>query len=75
MLNNQLGKYQVKYMNANIKPLIDDLFNLWDNITMYAISIPIGKKQFQFHGILAWTIHDSPGLTHFCGMKLYVACH
>ena len=31
------------------------------------ISRPIWKKQFQFHGILAWTIHDAPRLTHFCG--------
>jgi hypothetical protein len=65
---NQLGKYQVKYMNVYIEPLIDELQKLWDGITMYDISRPIGKKQFQFHGILTWTIHDAPGLTHFCGM-------
>jgi hypothetical protein len=55
-------------MNVCIKPLIDELQNLWDGITMYDISRPIKKKQFQFHGILTWTIHDAPGLIHFCGM-------
>ena len=36
---NQLGKYQVKYMNVYIKPLIDELLDLWKGITMYDISI------------------------------------
>jgi hypothetical protein len=35
---------------------------------MYDICKPIGKKIFQCRGILLWTIHDAPGLTHFCGM-------
>ena len=73
MLNDQLGKYQVKDMNVYIEPLIDDLLKLWVGINMYDISRPIGKKQFQFHGILSWTIHDAPGLTNFCGMQIYVA--
>jgi hypothetical protein len=68
---NQLGRYQVKYMNVYIEPLIDELLKLWTNVTMYDISIPIGKKRFQFHGILSWTIHDAPGLIHFCGILLY----
>ena len=55
-------------MNVYIEPLINELLNLWVGITMYDISRPIGKKQFQSHGILAWTIHDALRLTHFCGM-------
>ena len=68
MFIDQLGKYQVKDMNVYIEALIDELLNLWTRIIMYDISRPIGKKQFQFHGILAWTIHDALGLIHFCGM-------
>jgi hypothetical protein len=64
----QLGKYQVKYMNVYIDPLIEELLNLWEGITMYDIYKPIGQKRFQCRGTLLWTIHDSPGLTHFCGM-------
>ena len=63
-----IGKYQVKDMNVYIEPRIDDLLKLWVGITMYDISRPIGKKQFRFHGILAWTIHDALELTHFCGI-------
>ena len=63
-----LGKYQVKDMNMYIEPLIDELLKLWNDITMYDISRPIGHRQFQFHAMLVWTIHDAPGLTHFCGM-------
>ena len=33
-------------MNVYIEPLIDELLKLWDGITMYDISRPIGKKQF-----------------------------
>ena len=65
---NKLGKYQVKDTNVYIEPPIDELLNLWVGITMYDISGPIGKKDFQFHGILVWTIHDAPGLTLCCGM-------
>ena len=68
MLNDQLGKYKVKDMNVYIEPLIEELLKLWVGIIMYEISRPIGKKQFQFHGILAWKIHDAPRLTHFFGM-------
>ena len=65
---NQLRKCQVKDMKVYIEPLIDELLKLWDNNTMYDISRPTGRKQFQCYGILAWTIHDAFGLTHFCGM-------
>ena len=64
----QLGKYQVKDMNVYIEPLIDELLKLWVDITMYGIYKPIKEKKFQFYGKLVWTIHDAPGLTHFCGM-------
>jgi hypothetical protein len=64
----QLGKYQVKDMNVYIEPLIDEILKLWVGITMYDICKPIGKKKFKFRGILLWTIHNAPGLTHFCGM-------
>ena len=63
-----LGKYKVKDINMYIKPLIDDLLNLWNDITMYDISRPIGHGHFQFHAMLVWTIHDAPTLNHFCGM-------
>ena len=68
MLFIQLGKYQVKDMNLYIVPLIDDLLDLWNGFTMYDISRPIGQKQFKFHAMLVWTIHDALGLTHFYGM-------
>ena len=64
----QLDKYQVKDINVFIESLVNELLNLWVGITMYDISRPIGQKQYQFHGILAWTIHDALRLTHFCGM-------
>jgi hypothetical protein len=60
-------------MNVYIEPLIDGLLNLWIGITMYDISRPIGKRRFQFHGILSWTIHDASG-SHFCGILLLYFC-
>ena len=64
----QLGKYQVKDMNAYIEPLVDELLKLWVSITMYNISRPKGKKEFQFHAMLIWKIHDALGITHLCGI-------
>ena len=66
--SNQSGKYQVEDMNVYIEPLIDELLNLWNGITMYDVSKPIRQMQFQFHPMLVWKIHDAPGLTHFYGM-------
>ena len=67
--SNQLGKFQVKDMNVQIEPLIDELLNLWNGITMYYdVSIPIRQRQFQFHAMVVWTIHDAPRLTQFCGL-------
>ena len=64
----RLGKYQVKYMNVYIELLIDELLELWNGVTMYDVSRPIGQRKFQFHVMLVWTIHDALGLTHFYGM-------
>jgi hypothetical protein len=55
-------------MYVYIEPLINELLKLWSDITMYDVCKPIRNKKFQFHGILVWTIHDAPGLTHLCGM-------
>jgi len=33
-------------MDVYIEPIIDELLNLWVDITMYDISKPVGKKQF-----------------------------
>ena len=66
--SNQLGKFQVKHVNVYIEPLIDELLKLWNDISMYDVSRPIGQRQFQFHAMVVWTIHDAPGLTHFFGL-------
>ena len=36
--SNQLGTYQVKYMNVYIEMLIDELLKLTNDITMYDVS-------------------------------------
>ena len=64
----EIGKYQVKYMNVYVEPLINKLLKLWDNITVYDICKPIRHMEFQFRGIIVWRIHDALGLKHFFGM-------
>ena len=66
--SNQSGEFQVKDMNVYIEPLIDELLKLWNGITMYGVSRPIQQRQFQFHAMVVWTIHDAPELTQFCGL-------
>ena len=66
--SNQSGKFQLKDMNVYVEPLIDELLKLWNAINMYDISRPIRQRQFQFHAMVVWTIHDAPGLTQFCGL-------
>ena len=50
--SNQSGKFQVKYMNVCIEPLIDELLKLWNDITMYDVSRPIRQRKFQFHAMV-----------------------
>ena len=50
--SNESGKFQVKDMNVYIEPLIDELLNLWNDITMYDVSRPIRQRQFQFHAMV-----------------------
>ena len=57
--NYESGKFQVKDMNAYIEPLIDELLELWNGITMYDVSRPIRQRQFQFHAMVVWTIPDA----------------
>ena len=66
--SNQSGEYQVKDMNVYIETLLEELLKLWNGITMYDVSRPIRQSKFQFHAMLVWEIHDSPRLTHFCGL-------
>ena len=55
-------------MNVYIEPLIDELVDLWNGVTMYDISRPVvTQMEFEFHAMILWTIHDAPGLTHFYG--------
>lgn len=66
---NQLGKYRVKDMNVYIEPLIDELAELWNDVTMYDISRPIASEmEFEFHAMLVWKIHDSTWIIHFFGL-------
>ena len=47
---NQLGKYQDKDMNVHIEPLINDLVELWNNVTVYNISRPVvTQREFELH--------------------------
>ena len=66
--SNQSGKFQVKDMNVYIEPLIDELLKLLNGITMYDVSRPIRQRQFQFHAMVVWTIHNALGLTSFFGL-------
>ena len=66
--SNQSGKFQVKDMNVYIEPLIDEVLKLWNDITMYDVSRPIRQRQFQFHAMVVWTIHNAPGLNSFCSL-------
>ena len=44
--SSQSVKFQVKDMNVYIEPLIYELLKLWNGITMYELSRPIRKENF-----------------------------
>jgi hypothetical protein len=56
-------------MNVYIEPLINELLELWKGITIYDISRRVGvQREFEFHSMLVWIIHDDPWLKNFHGM-------
>ena len=64
------GKHQVKNMDVNIAPFIDEMQLLWKGIRMYDISPPPSNRSFILYGVLCWTIHDFLGLgVHFGKIK------
>lgn len=57
------SRRQVKNMDVYLKPLLDELKELWEEIHVYDVSRPITKKRsFTLYGICAYTIHDYRGL-------------
>ena len=54
-------------MDVYMEPLIDELRELWDGVNMYDVSRPINDRNFVFHAILIWTIHDALRHSICCG--------
>jgi len=52
------GKHQVRNMDANLAPFIDEMQLLWKGTRMYDISHPPSNRSFMLYGVLCWTIHD-----------------
>ena len=46
--SNQSGKFQVKDMNVYIKPLIDELLNLWNDIICMTYLDQYDKRNFNY---------------------------
>ena len=57
-------------MDTYLQPLIEEFKSLWNGVAMHDISRPIQERNFKFHGILGWTMHDYPGLG-VCSSKLF----
>jgi hypothetical protein len=57
------GRKQVKNMDVYLKPLVDELKELWEGIYVYDVSRPITTDMsFTLYGICSYTTHDYPGL-------------
>jgi hypothetical protein len=64
------GRFQVKNMDTYLQPLIEECKSLWNGVVMHDISRPIQERNFMFHGIICWTMHDYPGLG-VCSSKYF----
>lgn len=63
------GRRQVNNMDVYLKPLVDELKELWEGINVYDASIPIATEMsFTLYGIYAYTTHDYPRLRVCSGM-------
>ena len=57
-------KRKVKNVDVYIKPLIDELEELWRGIEVTNLSRPALRRYFFWKAILMWMVHDFPSYGH-----------
>ncbi|RYA73316.1 hypothetical protein DD595_25115 [Enterobacter cloacae complex sp. 4DZ3-17B2] len=57
------GRYKVGNMDVYLRPLLEELQQLWIGIEVVDMSRHTGRRNALIRGILMWTMHDYPGLT------------
>lgn len=61
------GRYKVKNMDVYLRPLLEELQQLWAGIEVVDMSRHIGRRNSFIRGIMMWTMHDYPGLSEASG--------
>jgi ribosomal protein S27AE len=73
-----VGKESVtsEVFDVYIKPLVEELLQLWYGIPAYDITKEWGQRCFTLHAVMMWTIHDFPGCATVGGFfhQGYAAC-
>jgi hypothetical protein len=72
------GRSQVpfEYFDVWIRPLIDELKELWEGVPAYDVLKPEGQRVFKLRAAVLYTTHDFPGYGTVSGAahQGYVAC-
>lgn len=72
------GRSQVpfEYFDVWIRPLIDELKDLWEGVPAYDVLKPEGQRVFKLRAAVLYTTHDFPGYGTVSGAahQGYVAC-
>ena len=72
------GKQSVtsQFFDVYLKPLIEELIQLWKGEDAYDVLKEVGSRAFKLRAVLLWTIHDFPGYGTVAGVahQGYAAC-
>ena len=65
-----------EYFDVWIRPLVDELKELWKGVPSYDVSAPEGNHLFNLRAAVLWTTHDFPGYGTVSGASHqgYAAC-
>jgi hypothetical protein len=57
------GKQSVtsKYFDVYMRPLMEELLELWSGVPAFDITEQEGLRNFTLRAMLIWAIHDFPG--------------
>ena len=65
------GKHKVKNMDVYLKPLIEELQELWQGVAVMDVSRAPRDRHAMIKCILMWTMHDYPGFGEISGKHAF----
>ena len=61
----------VENIDVFLRPLVNDLLELWNGVPAIDMSKPIGERAFTLRALLLWTVNDFPAYGLLLGQQVH----